>query len=203
MESAQHQNSPPSLQFHFLIQQWFYFMINFSNYKTFHTTLRPACICVWFLANVFYVTAASICSCWLSQGTGKREKLGWRLWLPVDQLLPGAGLSARDIRQNSVAQHIFLCFLREARQVGTLRFQHLHFFWNVISSALFLFPSGFSYPFPPQKPVSKHWKSFQIFIPSINLNKQTKQQPNQTKTKTKTKQNTPLLLPNLCLFIFI
>lgn len=128
MESAQHRSSPPSLQFHFLIQQRFYFMINFSNYKTFHITSRPACICVWFPANVFLCCSPTpsvlVVYPRVQENVGSLVDEYGCQWTP---LLPGAGLSARDTRQNSNAEHIFLCFLREARQVGTLRFQHLHF----------------------------------------------------------------------------
>lgn len=159
MAPAQHRSSPPSVQFHFLIQQWFYFMINFSNYKTFHITSWPACICVWFPANVFFMLQPySICPCCLSQGAENVGSLVDEYGCQWTQLLPGAGLSARDIRQNSDAEHIFLSFLREARQVGTLRFRHLHFlkchFLCFFSVSLLIKPSLF-----PQKPVSKHWKA--------------------------------------------
>lgn len=91
--------------------------------KTFHTTSWPAYICAWAPANVFVCcssTPSVVAVC-------PRVQKSVGSWVDGHdcqwtRLLPGAGLSARDIRQNSVAGHIFLCFLREARQVVPLGF---------------------------------------------------------------------------------
>lgn len=91
--------------------------------KTFHTTSWPAYICAWAPANVFVCcsgtpSVAAVCPS-VQKSVGSWVDGHDCQWT---RLLPGAGLSARDIRQNSVAGHIFLCFLREARQVVPLGF---------------------------------------------------------------------------------
>lgn len=139
--------------------------------KTFHTTSWPVYICAWAPANVFVCcssTPSVVAVC-------PRVQKSVGSWVDGHdcqwtRLLPGAGLSARDIRQNSVAGHIFLCFLREARQVVPLGFS-ICIFSQMSFPLLYFSVSLLIQPFLSlQEPVSKHWKySYLILIPSLEL----------------------------------
>lgn len=112
-----------SLLLYFLIQQWFYFMINFSNYENFphnfmagvHLRLGPSkCFCV--------LQRYSICCGCLSQRAEKRGKLGWRAWLPVDPALARCRpLSEGHQTEFSCRAHISV-FFKGSQTGGTLRF---------------------------------------------------------------------------------
>lgn len=144
------------------------FMINFSNYENFPHN---------FMAGIHLRLVPSKCFLCCSKTPSvvrvyPRVPKSVESWLDGrdcqwTRLLPGVGFSSRDIRQNSVAGHIFLCFLREARQVVPLGFSicislKCHFLCSI---SLFL-----SWCNHPQEPVSKYWKySYLILIPSLEL----------------------------------
>lgn len=90
--------------------QRFCFLINVSNWKTFHIVSWPAYICTYFPPNVFCSTTTLQLLLPPHLFTKSVGSLVEESDCPRTLLPPGVGLSALNVRLNSSAKHIFLWF---------------------------------------------------------------------------------------------